>query len=228
MFLGQVTDASGINPFRGEIQYGISHLAESLRIAREVIVDAKRALGMDAVVIDPAAGTVVAGDGDPLVATGTPRAAAVAIAVEGDRAVSQSWVDLAPGHSRVALTIAAAESSKVGIRFPGVVDKSLGVSLALGDDQTPGLDRAAFAFQKFHFALPTGWIGLGGGKFVVKDMGQIHLAAEITAKSGDVLFEDQTLAPDESQTWVFHVLEGTAKDAAALAIALNAKRRLAR
>ena len=34
LFLGQVTDATGINPFGGEIEYGASHLSEATRIAR--------------------------------------------------------------------------------------------------------------------------------------------------------------------------------------------------
>ncbi len=61
MFLGQVSDASGINPFRGEVEYGIAHLSEALRIAREVIRKAKEQLSFAQVTIDPAANTAVEG-----------------------------------------------------------------------------------------------------------------------------------------------------------------------
>ena len=52
--LGQVTDATGINPFRGEIEYGIAHFTEVLRIARDVIHRAKD--GSSSVTIDTEAG----------------------------------------------------------------------------------------------------------------------------------------------------------------------------
>ncbi|HHH31534.1 MAG TPA: hypothetical protein ENK57_24740, partial [Polyangiaceae bacterium] len=66
LFLGQVTDASGINPFRGEIQYGISHMSEAMRIAREVIRETKDALDYTLAEFDPLAGDIVTkGDDDP-------------------------------------------------------------------------------------------------------------------------------------------------------------------
>ncbi len=56
----------------------------------------------------------------------------------------------------------------------------------------------------------------------------MHLAAEIKRASGGVFFENQTVPPDEPEIWVFHLLDGSAADAAALAGSLNVKRRLAR
>ncbi|MBW2453486.1 MAG: hypothetical protein JRI68_03200 [Deltaproteobacteria bacterium] len=227
LFLGQVTDATGINPFRGEIQYGIAHMAEATRIAREVIIDGKQTLSLSTALIDPAAGTVTEGEGPWL--TGAPAKAPLVIEIDGgDRAVSEQWEAIGEGHWRVAVTFGPGDPSVVSVRFPGELEDGLALSLALADDSLRTLSRSAFDFESFHLALPTGAIGLGGGRFVVKDLGRVHLAAEIWRDDGDVLFQDETAALEETHTWVFHVLDGTAAQAAQLARDLNVERRLAR
>ncbi|HET6582658.1 MAG TPA: hypothetical protein VFG69_04410, partial [Nannocystaceae bacterium] len=103
--LGQVTDASGINPYRGEVEYGLAHTAEVTRIARDVIEDAKLALGLDEpAIVDPEAGTLAAGDEDPF--AGRPADAVVELEVVVDdpmRATSTTWERIADGHHRVAV-----------------------------------------------------------------------------------------------------------------------------
>ena len=61
-----------------------------------------------------------------------------------------------------------------------------------------------------------------------KDTAQVHLAARIRLDSGDVTFRDETLQLDEGVAWVFHVFEGSADEAVALAGRINSKRRLVR
>ena len=227
LFLGQVTDATGINPFRGEIQYGIAHMAEATRIAREVIVAGKQALSLSSIVIDPAVGTVTEGSTDGL--SGQPTEASMIIEIDGgDRAVTEQWETIAEGHWRVSVTFGPGDPSVVSVRFPGQLEDELAVSLALSDATLRTLSRSAFEFESFHLALPTGAIGLGGGRFVIKDLGYVHLAAEIWRDHGDVFFQDETAALEEAHTWVFHVLDGTPEQAAALARTLNVERRLAR
>lgn len=227
MFLGQVTDASGINPFRGEIQYGMAHLTESLRIARDVIREGKQALGMSSVLIDPASGEVSAGTDAGL--RGQPTEAPLALDVDpGDRPVSEAWELVEPGHWRVELTFGAGEFTRIAVTFPGALEDELHLGLSLADATPVTLTRSDFSFDVFHFALPTGYIGLGGGRFVIKDMGAVHVAAEVLRDDAAVTFVDETTMPSESERWVFHVLDATPEDAAARAIAINAKRRLAR
>lgn len=227
MFLGQVTDASGINPFRGEIQYGMAHLTESLRIARDVIREGKQAMGMSSVLIDPVSGDVSEGTDAGL--RGQPADAPLKLDIEpGDRPITETWELVEPGHWRVELTFGAGEVTRIGVTFPGELEDELFLGLSL-DDATPvTLTRSAFAFDVFHFALPTGYIGLGGGRFVIKDMGAVHVAAEVMRDDGGVTFIDETTMPSESERWVFHVLDASPEDAATQAIAINAKRRLAR
>ena len=229
LFLGQVTDASGINPFRGEIQYGASHLTEALRLAREVIDDGKTALEHDRVVVAPSEGTVTPGSDDGLSATGESVAAALALVIDsGGRSVTEAWELLEPGHHRVTIAFGPEGSSTVAVTFPSELDGSFEVGLGLDDDGVTKVERAAFTFERFHFALPTGWLGLGGGRYLVKDMARVHLAAEVAREAPGVFIQDQTAPIGEAQAWVFHVLEGTAEDAAALARRLNVARRLAR
>jgi hypothetical protein len=227
LFLGQVTDASGINPFRGEIQYGASHLAEALRIAREQIELAKEAAGISSAWIDPMAATMTEGAGNDFTPAATD--APLTLAIEsGDRTVSHRWEQLGDGHWRVLIDWGPSDNNAVGVRFDGALDDDLAVGLALDDGAATHIKRSDFDFESFHLALPTGWIGLGGGRFVIKDMGHVHVAAEIWRDKGEIFFQDETAPTAETQRWVFHIFDGTAEQAAELAIAINAKRSLLR
>ncbi|HZO17092.1 MAG TPA: hypothetical protein VFB62_27635, partial [Polyangiaceae bacterium] len=226
LFLGQVTDASGINPYRGEIQYGIAHLAEATRIAREVIRDAKFTMGLASVLIDPVAQTAVEGESDGIVPE--PASALLTLVIEaGDRSVSERWERLGDGHHRVVIDIGAGQDTFITVRFPGVLEEELHASLALADATPAVIRRSDFVFEDYHLALPTGLVGLGGGRFVVKDMAHVHLAAAIRRDSGDVVFEDETVPTGEAQRWMFHVIDdlGRASD---LAVRINATRSLVR
>ncbi len=227
LFLGQVTDASGINPFRGEIQYGMAHVTEAMRIARDVTRESKAKLGLDTALINPVTGEVT--DGITTGLRGSPSDAPLALAIDpGDRAVTESWELLAEGHHRVQLDFGAGEFTRIAVTFPGELENALSLGLALDDENPVTLERSDFSFELFHFALPTGYIGLGRGRFVIKDMGAVHVAAEVLRDQADVLFVDETAAPGETQRWVFHVFEGSPEQAAAQAIAINAKRSLIR
>jgi hypothetical protein len=227
LFLGQVTDASGINPFGGEIRYGIAHLAEATRIARDVIRRGKATMGKATVIIDPAASTVT--DGGETAFRGDASEAAVALQIEGaDRGVTERWERIADGHHRLQIDFGAGDLNDISVRFEGTLENQLLVGLALDDDQPTLIDRSAFSFEEFHFALPTGLIGLGAGRYIIKDMAQVHLAATIRREDGNVVFHDGTAPTGEAQRWVFHLVEGSIEEATALALALNVQRRLKR
>jgi len=232
--LGEVTDASGINPYRGEVEYGLAHSTEVLRIARDVIEDAKATVGLDGpVVVDPEAGTMVAGDEDPF--AGTRAEAAVEVEVVADdpmRTTEIAWERIADGHHRVSVRIGAGDptslANPVAVTFRGEAVDELVTTLALADDAPYTFLRSDFTFAGFQMALPLGLVSLGPDLFVIKDTAHVHLAAGITVDSGDVTFRDETLALDEGATWVFHVFEGSADEAVALAKRINSMRRLVR
>lgn len=232
--LGQVTDASGINPYRGEVEYGIAHTVEVTRIARDVIEDAKAAVGIDGpALVDPEDGTLVAGDEDPF--AGEPAEAAVDVEIVVDdpmRATSTTWDRIADGHHRVAVHIGAGDpasaANPVAVTFRGEAVDELVTTLALADDVPYVFSRSDFTFSGFKMALPIGLVSLGPDLFLIKDTGHVHLAAGMLVDSGDITFRDETLALDEGATWVFHVFEGSAEEAVALAKRINSVRRLVR
>jgi hypothetical protein len=228
LFLGQVTDASGINPFRGEIEYGIAHTTESLRIARDVIRRTRHALGAATLAIDPGAGSIDAGGGDPLRGTAMP-APPLEISVVPEELVPEaSWELVEPGHYRVALRFAPSDWRETTIRFPGELADEFVTTRALLDSEPAVYRRSQFTFEQFHLPLPTGMVSLGPNRFVIQDQAFTKLAAEISRSSGDVSFRDATLPMEEPSTWVFHLVDGSAEQAVEAARRINVERRLAR
>ncbi len=228
MFLGQVSDASGINPFRGEVEYGIAHESEALRIAREVIRQAKEKLSFAQVTIDPAANTAVEGPQSGESATPLQEAPLALVIDGGDRKVTQRWERMSPNKVSVEIQFGSGESPYLQVLFPGTGAESFTTTRAL-DDHTPvTYQRKDFVFEHFYLALPTGLISLDSGLFVIKDQAFVHLAAKVEAQSGDILFADNTALPNTPVTWRFELVEGTAEQAVQEALALNGTRRLVR
>jgi len=225
LFLAQVSDATGINPFRGEVDYGISHASEALRIAREVIEEGKRRLGLAAAVIDTSARTVgPAGaeppDPAPLDAPPLdPRVDAPG------RTTRTAWrqVGTAPDLYRLDLAFSAVEGSgprAVEVVFPGDTEQIVYCPSLL--EETPAFrSRAEFTWEHFVLPLPNGLIGLGEGRWLIKDTGWVHLGAFVYADSPDVSFRDETALKDEPVDWRFYLLEGSLEDAVDLANRLN-------
>ena len=113
-------------------------------------------------------------------------------------------------------------------RRAGLPHEVLGSARA-GDDDAPAMfSRADFTFDTWQLAVPLGLVSLGPGLFVIQDAAFVHVAAEISATSGDVVFGDETQAIGEGVTWGFHVFEGSADEAVALARRINAQRRVVR
>lgn len=225
--LGQVTDASGINPFRGEAEYGIAHSTEALRIARDVIREAKSVLGESRVVVDPEAGSVSPGADDELV--GQVSEALLGPEVDaGDRESSTTWQRIAEGHYRLEIHFGPGTATKVGVVFPGELSDELFTTRALADDVVATYRRSDFSFTSHHLALPAGLVSLGPKRFLIEDQARVHLAAKVSRESGEVEVRDETLSPDESYTWVFHLVDGSAEQALAVARRVNVNRRLVR
>jgi hypothetical protein len=216
--LAEVSDASGINPFRGEIEYGLGHASEALRIARDVIVRSKEALGQDAIRIDTDTGTVTH-DTATAVEPAPIDAPMDLVITAGDRTTDVTWLDLGDGVVEARIHFGLGDERLVSVTFPG----------ELGDIvYTPGLAEApvhaardAFVFEHYELALPDGLIGLGPDRFLVKDQAWVHIAARITRTSGDVELHDTTMPSGEETTWVVRVVQGDETFAAAVARRLN-------
>ena len=216
--LGQVTDATGINPFRGEIEYGIAHFTEVLRLARDIIVRGKETLAADAVGIDTASGTVTPGELRPADLPET--AAVVPITVSsGDRPNTVTWRAASAGHAVVSIAFGRGDERALSATFPGEMgDIVFTPGLASAPIHAP---REAFVFDHFELALSDGLIGLSAAQFVIKDQAHVHIAAQVRTDTGDVFFHDDTAPVQEEVTWVFHVVQGSEAEATAIARAVN-------
>jgi len=221
--LAEVTDATGINPFRGEIEYGISHAAEALRLAREVIVRAREALGYEQVAIDTRMGQVGPGEPPPPPPTSEP---AYPMWIRcGTRTHSSAWQRISdqPRIDRVEITFFPGPGTggrNLDVTFPGWGDEFI-YTPALADGSPARYMRSSFVWDHYYLALPDGMINLGPRQFVIKDTARVHVAAKIFAGNGRVSFADETACPDDTITWVFYLVRGALADAADLADRVN-------
>jgi hypothetical protein len=226
LMLGEGSDATGVNPIQGEVEYGLAYDGEALRIARDVIEQAKAAMGTTTLGIDTQAGTATPGATAPEAA---PSVAAGPLAVvtggSNDRPATMAWASVDAGHWLLSVTFAPGiQGRSLSVRFPGTLDDIVYTPALL--DGPVHLRRGDFTFQTYELALTDGLIGLGAGRWLVVDQGRGHVAAQIGRTTGDVLIHDDTAAPDEEVTWVFHVLAGDEATAAALARSLNVQPRV--
>lgn len=227
--LAEVSDSTGINPFRGEVEYGIAHATEALRIATEAIDAAKAGLGAQTVQIDVAEGSVLV---DPPLPEPAPEIAPpLQIVVDGGgRQWRQTWTETAPGVARLEVQFdpgSGVKAKKLAVTFPGD-STDIVYCPALDDNRPVSIPKSAFSFDHFQMGLANGLIGLSAGRFVVKETARVHLAATVTPTNGDVTFSDDTAPVDDQQTWVFHVVDGTLDDAVGYANRLNVSPRLTR
>lgn len=232
--MGEVTDASGINPYRGEVEYGLAHSTEVLRIARGVIERAKEEEGHEGpVTIDPRAGSMVQGEDPPFVGgrSSDPPLPVDVVVDDPARQPELTWEELGSGHWRGTFTVGPGEveeDREMAITFHGELVDQVVTTRALQDGETHTYRRSDFMFNSFRMALPLGLLSLGPDLYLIKDTGHVHVAATIQRESGDVTFRDETLAIDEGGAWVFHLFEGTADDALTLAHQINSERTVVR
>jgi hypothetical protein len=220
----QVSDASGWNPIANEVQYGLGHAARAMELCDGIAQTLMPALGMAHVEVDLATGGVTALAALPEEPTGAPVAAPLDVTVTTSRPYTTTWTQLAPGHYRVVVAFENAPAGKAGVAavvFPADAD-TVAYSPALIDDQVVTYARTEFAADAT-LALPlaNGLIGLGNDRWLLKDLHTIHLAAVLAPGAAAVEVHDNTFPGSEAGSWTFEVIEGTAEQALARALALN-------
>lgn len=221
--LGQVTDASGINPFRGEIEYGIAHAAEVLRIARETIETVKIDLGYGAAAINTMEGSVSTAR---LTEPGEAVEAPLDLVIGGVcRTWDESWtrVSTDPAVYRVEVSFSAGSHWRdrgMWVTFPGDAEELI-FCPGLMETTPAAYDRSWFVWDHFALPLANGMIKLSDGLFVVKDTAAVHVAAIVTHDSGEVTFMNQAQPVAETDTWVFYLVSGELQEAVDFANGLN-------
>lgn len=238
VLLAQVSDASGINPFVGEVRYGLNHAAAGQACAEALLEELAPQVGGPVVLIDTGSGEVGAIDDQPgelasEAASPFPEAASERIAAAG-RPVETRWERVGgpegeqPGRWR--LTVSIGPPDEPGPAAPRTATAAFPLALD-GFYLTPGLVEddavfhpfSAFDLQEGRIALPVanGLIGLDEQRWLIKETRHVHLAAIFEPGTGEVRFEDQTLPPDAGVEWVFWVVDGDEQTAVELADRLN-------
>lgn len=230
--LGQVTDASGINPFIGEVEYGLEHAARARACALAVTSDVATRAGSPYLVVDLEAGTVSPRDDRPredvsVVAAPFDEADGFTVEAPG-RAVEVVWETVGEGDRlrRVTITARTAPTGErsMAVTFPFELTE-LRLSPGLVEDEVRTYPLEAFDFEEGTISLPVanGLFGLDEELWLILDTRQVHVAATIRTGEPTVLFRDDTMDPSGDATWVFFLFEGTAEEALAEANRRNTR-----
>jgi len=228
---GQVSDGTGLNPYRGEVEFCLAANAEALRIAREVIDEAKTELGLTEVLINTATGEVTAGE--YVAPTESLETAPLAASVQAlDRTFQRKWYRISDDPLVYRLEVFFSDSlnkkaREISVTFPFSGEEIL-TTTALIDDEIRAYSFDDFAFAYYYLPAPIGLIGLGNDWWVIKDTGTVHVAAYVEPHADSLRFEDLTAPWFETIPWVFYVMQGTETEALEFADRINVHPTLAR
>jgi MYXO-CTERM domain-containing protein len=230
--LGQVTDASGINPFIGEVEYGLEHAARARECALAVTSDVATRAGSPFLVVDHETRAVSRQDERPreiarAVAAPFDEADGFTVDAPG-RAVDVVWESVGDSGRlrRVTITARAAPTGErsMAVTFPFELAE-LRLSPGLVEDEVRSYPLDAFDFEDGTISLPVanGLFGLGEELWLIEDTGRVHVAATIRIGEPNVLFRDDTMDQAADATWAFFLFEGTAEEALAEANRRNTR-----
>jgi hypothetical protein len=239
LWRAQVSDCSGVNPWFGEVQFGLDTNAEVLAACQGLAGATSTGQGIAGHPrVDLATGAVTAVDKflpppsglevEP--ATGPADPPLPVTVTTLDRKHAETWEGVGKDRWRLTVQIDKASCDPadcdpdvrvVNLTFPRKQD-AIEYSPGLLEDQVRTYPFSVFSFSKGEAWLPlaNGLLGLGDGWYVIKHVAQVHLAARVsTGPTFD--FQDETLPADHSATWVFEVFHGSQADALKIATRLN-------
>lgn len=223
----QVSDCSGINPWWGEVHWGLNLNAQIAKEAKEMREQLIAASAKPMAQVDLAARTAEYGSWPTVAEPLPPVAAPMDVTLTADRPLQAKWFAAGQPDSYLLQVIATPTDCDAcsfwmsEVAFPRQ-EEVIQYSPALIEDEVRSYPLSAFELSlgEVHLPLANGLIGLGKGWWVVKEVASVHLAARLTAKVPTVAFEDQT-APKQGFTWRFWVFKATAQEALQRAQRLN-------
>ena len=222
--LGGVSDSTGWNPGRGEVEYAFTHQAAARELVRPLLEVAQLgAIGLQCPELASLSG--VDGTVSCLAAPGSRRAdAEAAVAAEAGAygaEVTERWfVDPEfPGAVGWAVTfggLASAADSTRWIEIPWTSD----VVRFVPAGRTEGFEEVELSLfadeEPIGVPLAGGVLDLGDGWLLVVEPTSTMLAARVHPDSDVVRFHDASPGRDDSEEWVVWFVQG---DEAALALA---------
>ncbi|MBI5481696.1 MAG: hypothetical protein HY906_22760 [Deltaproteobacteria bacterium] len=235
----EVSDATGITPWQGEFNYGVTNTAAAQAAADGLFASLTAQLGWPHASVDLAAGTAERADElpqpDPLPEVDAPMTVTVDAPT---RTTEVHWYDRASGAYELHVTFGPGadptaqdvDSCQVTVSFPREVD-ALVYTPGLAEDLVVEHALSEFSFHPdddYHSGaadvyLPAvnGLVGLGGGWWVIRDNRTVMIAPRIPVAEKVVQFRDETADPVAPPTWVFHLVNGSTADALAFATRAN-------
>lgn len=202
LLLGEVSDATGWNPYGTEVQYGLDHSAEAARLA---------SLAIASPCLDERASSVhvVSAGDDPQIAWDPAEDTDTAEAVDGPeelvvatsgRDATLTWSHDDDGYRLDVAFEAGDGTPEIAFPWDGSV---YGTVPALGDALVE-VDADDIAADGIALPLSWGLAELGGGWTVVKRMETVHLAGIYSRADGALSFRDETASTD-ALSWSFQL-----------------------
>ena len=227
----QVSDGSGVNPWRAEVLWCLARNTEVLERATTIRTAVLAELGWEHAVVDLATRDAQEAPGLPIPEAPEAVDPWFDIDTTGDgRTLDVAWYRVGgDDRARVQLTYSAAtdcgrdcDEARIALAFPWD-GTTLRYSPALIEDEVRSYTMADFTFLEDQAFLPlaNGLIGLGDDLWLIKHTRSVHIAARISPSDDHVRFIDAAILPTTSGTWEFDVFRGSADDALAIANALN-------
>lgn len=232
VFHAEVSDCSGVNPWYGEVQFGLMTNKAIKRNVGTKCVDlltgkmADAAL-MKSVGVDGHGIAITYALKNPNFADKPPFEVIVTTA---DRLTKATWFSQGQDHSVLFLRLAPATCGndcnsaqrKVEVAFPRLAD-TIEYSPGLIEDEVRTYPFSSFNFSDGEVWLPlaNGLIGLGNGWYVIKHTSAVHVTARISPSDKFVRFIDETLPAQDGVDWFFDVFHGSQADALKWATRIN-------
>ena len=223
----EVSDCSGINPWWGEVQWGLNlnaQIGKESKLLRDKLIAAS---GKPMARVDLAARTVAYGQWSNGAPSLKPVDAPFAVTLTGDRPLTAKWFANGEADSYTLHIDATPTDCEACMYWDNTVafprfEEVLRYSPGLIEDQVREVPLAEFQFsmKETYLPLANGLIGLGNGWWVTKVLKTVHLAAHVPADQKQIDFNDQT-APRKGFHWEFVVAKQSKEQALQQAQSLN-------
>ncbi len=201
LLLGEVSDATGWNPYPTEPQYALDHAAEAERLALESLASQCG----DALLVDLDAGALVdASPADSAIAASAPLDVTAA-----GRSTDTTWLEVVRSTDGVreyqAEVLFGAGEDPLELTFPWDGEQIATVPALL--DEVVAVDASTVG-DPVGIALSSGLLRLSDRAWLVQDTATTHLAAVLSRSGASCTFADQTVPADEPARWVYRVFIG--------------------